>query len=104
VVPIRRSPLAHARIRAINTSRALALDGVRAVITARDIPDRLWGRRLQDVPVLAQDRVRFIGEKVAAVAADDAQTAERAAALVDVDYQELPAVFDAETSLRGDVG
>ncbi len=98
-----RSPLAHARIRAIDTTRAQALDGVRAVMTARDLPDRRWGRRLQDVPVLAQDRVRFIGEKVAAVAADDAETAERAAALVDVDYEELPAVFDAETALRGDV-
>jgi carbon-monoxide dehydrogenase large subunit len=98
-----RSPLAHARIRAIDTSRALAVDGVWAVITARDIPTRLWGRRLQDVPVLAQDRVRFIGEKVAAVAAEDAETAERAAALVEVDYDELPAVFDAETALRGDV-
>jgi CO/xanthine dehydrogenase Mo-binding subunit len=98
-----RSPLAHARIRTVDTSRALALDGVRAVLTARDIPERRWGRRLQDVPVLAQDRVRFIGEKVAAVAAEDAETAERAAGLVDVDYEELPAVFDAETALRGDV-
>jgi CO/xanthine dehydrogenase Mo-binding subunit len=98
-----RSPLAHARIRAIDTTRAQAVEGVRAVITARDIPNRLWGRRLQDVPVLAQERVRFIGEKVAAIAADDPETAERAAALVDVDYEELPAVFDAESSLRGDV-
>jgi CO/xanthine dehydrogenase Mo-binding subunit len=98
-----RSPLAHARIRAIDTTRAQTLEGVHAVITARDIPNRLWGRRLQDVPVLAQDRVRFIGEKVAAIAADDPQTAERAAALVEVDYEELPAVYDAESALRGDV-
>ena len=98
-----RSPLAHARIRAIDTSRAQAVAGVHAVITAQDIPSRLWGRRLQDVPVLARDRVRFIGEKVAAVAAEDAETAERAAALVEVDYEELPAVFDAESALKGEV-
>ncbi|MBV9596312.1 MAG: xanthine dehydrogenase family protein molybdopterin-binding subunit [Chloroflexi bacterium] len=98
-----RSPLAHARIRAIDTSRAQAVAGVHAVITAQDIPSRLWGRRLQDVPVLARDRVRFIGEKVAAVAAEDPETAERAAALVEVDYEELPAVFDAESALKGEV-
>jgi CO/xanthine dehydrogenase Mo-binding subunit len=98
-----RSPLPHARIRSIDTTRARALDGVRAVITAQDIPARLWGRRLQDVPVLARDRVRFVGEKVAAVAAEDSDTAERAAALVEVDYEELPAVFDAETALQGQV-
>ena len=92
-----RSPLPHARIRSIDTARALGVEGVRAVITAQDIPARLWGRRLQDVPVLARDRVRFIGEKVAAVAAEDPDIAERAAALVEVDYEELPAVFDAET-------
>jgi CO/xanthine dehydrogenase Mo-binding subunit len=98
-----RSPLSHARIRSIDTTRAQTVDGVHAVLTAHDIPSRLWGRRLQDVPVLAQDRVRFIGEKVAAVAAVDPRTAERAAALVEVDYEELPAVFDAETALRGEV-
>src|SRR5215831_13602228 len=98
-----RSPLAHASIQSIDTTRALALDGVRAVITARDVPARLWGRRLQDVPVLAQDRVRFIGEKVAAVAAEDPETAERAASLVEVEYDELPAVFDAESALKGEV-
>jgi CO/xanthine dehydrogenase Mo-binding subunit len=98
-----RSPLPHARIRSIDTRRAQALDGVRAVITAQDIPARLWGRRLQDVPVLARDRVRFIGEKVAAVAADDPETAERAVGLVEVDYEELPAVFDANSALQGDV-
>ena len=98
-----RSPLPHARIRSIDTARALGVEGVRAVITAQDIPARLWGRRLQDVPVLARDRVRFIGEKVAAVAAEDPDIAERAAALVEVDYEELPAVFDAETALQGRV-
>jgi CO/xanthine dehydrogenase Mo-binding subunit len=70
------------------------LPGVRAVITAADVPDRLIGRRIIDVPVLARDKVRFVGEKVAAVAAESAEIAEEALLLIDVDYEELPAVFD----------
>src|SRR3954470_19684454 len=66
-----RSPVPHARIARIDTTRAKQVPGVHAVITAADLPDRLWGRWLKDMPVLAKDRVRFIGEKVAAVAADD---------------------------------
>src|SRR4051794_29834130 len=65
-----RSPMAHARILGIDVSQAERAPGVQAVITGRDIPAKLWGRRLQDVPVLAVDRVRFIGEKVAAIAAE----------------------------------
>ena len=98
-----RSPLPHARISHIDTSKALRLPGVHAVITAADIPGRLWGRRLQDVPVLAIDKVRFVGEKVVAVAAEDPDTAEQAAALVEVDYEELPAVFSAEEAMKGEV-
>lgn len=98
-----RSPLAHARVIGIDASQALRAPGVQAVITGRDIPPKLWGRRLQDVPVLAVNRVRFIGEKVAAVAAETKAAAEAAARLVRVDYEELPAVFDAESALRGDV-
>ena len=98
-----RSSLPHAKIARIDTSKALALPGVRAVLTGKDLPSRLWGRRLQDVPVLAVDKVRFIGEKVAAVAAEDLDTAEQAALLIEVEYEELPAVFDAESALRGEV-
>ncbi|MBV8087500.1 MAG: xanthine dehydrogenase family protein, partial [Chloroflexi bacterium] len=87
----------------IDTSKALALTGVHAIITAADIPNRLWGRRLQDVPVLAIDKVRFIGEKVAAIAADDPDTAEQAALLVEVEYEELPAIFSAEAAIKGEV-
>jgi CO/xanthine dehydrogenase Mo-binding subunit len=61
-----RSPYPHARIRSIDVSRAQALPGVRAVITAADLPDRLIGRRILDMPVLARDRVRFAGEIVPA--------------------------------------
>jgi CO/xanthine dehydrogenase Mo-binding subunit len=89
-----RSPHPHARIRSIDTSRAKALPGVRAVITASDVPDRLIGRRVIDVPVLAREKVRFIGEKVAAVAADTPEIADEALLLIDVEYEELPAVFD----------
>jgi CO/xanthine dehydrogenase Mo-binding subunit len=95
-----RSPYPHARIRSIDVSRAQALPGVRAVITAADLPDRLIGRRILDMPVLARDRVRFAGEKVAAVAADTAAIAEDALLRIDVDYEELPAVFDPEEAMR----
>ena len=89
-----RSPFPHARIVSIDTSRAAQLPGVRAVITGQDIPDRRVGRLLRDCPVLARDKVLFIGEKVAAVAADDPDVAEEALLLIDVEYEELAPVFD----------
>src|SRR5262245_20411719 len=95
-----RSPLPHARIVRIDTSRARALPGVLAVITARDLPDLLVGRRMFDMPVLARDRVRFVGEKVAAVAAIDADVAEEAVARIDVEYEDLPAVFGPAEAIR----
>lgn len=95
-----RSPLPHARIVRIDTSRAKALAGVLAVLTARDLPDILVGRRMFDMPVLARDRVRFIGEKVAVVAAIDADIAEEALALIDVEYEDLPAVFDPVEAIQ----
>src|SRR5262249_4938777 len=63
-----RSPLPHARILRIDTSRARALPGVLTVLTARDLPDILVGRRMFDMPMLARNRVRFVGEKIAVVA------------------------------------
>ncbi len=89
-----RSPFPHAKIIHIDTSRAERLAGVRAVITGRDLPGMRVGRFLRDVPPLAEDRVRFVGEKVAAVAADDSDIAEEALLLIDVEYEQLPAVFD----------
>jgi len=89
-----RSPYPHARIRRIDTSRTQSQPGVMAVLTAADIPDLLTGRRLQDMPMLAKDRVRFVGEKLAVVAAEDRDTAEEAAQMIEVEYEELPAVFD----------
>ncbi|OGQ49191.1 MAG: hypothetical protein A3I10_08810 [Deltaproteobacteria bacterium RIFCSPLOWO2_02_FULL_57_26] len=89
-----RSPLPHAKILSIDLSKARALPGVLAVITAQDIPDVLIGRSIYDTPVLSKERVRFIGDKVAAVAAEDPDVAEEAVGLIKVDYEELPAVFD----------
>jgi CO/xanthine dehydrogenase Mo-binding subunit len=89
-----RSPFAHARILNVDVSRALRLAGVKTVITARDVSPRLVGATLKDLPVLARDRVRFVGEEIAAVAAVDPDVAEEAVGLINVDYEELPAVFD----------
>ena len=95
-----RSPLPHARILRIDTSRARALPGVLAVLTAQDLPNILVGRRMFDMPMLARDRVRFVGEKVAAVAAVDPDIAEEALALIDVEYEDLPAVFDPVEAIQ----
>ena len=95
-----RSPLPHARILRIDTSRAQALPGVLAVLTAQDLPDILVGRRMFDMPMLARDRVRFVGEKVAVVAAVDPDIAEEALALIDVEYEDLPAVIDPVEAIQ----
>ena len=97
-----RSPFPHARIISIDTSEARAVPGVHAVITGADLPDSLVGRRLRDMPVLARDVVRFVGEKVAAVAAETEAAAEEALLLIDVEYEELPAVFDAHEAMEPD--
>jgi CO/xanthine dehydrogenase Mo-binding subunit len=94
------SPYPHARIVSIDVSAAKALPGVHAVITADDIQFGPWGRAIKDVPVLAQDRVRFIGERVAAVAADDEDIAQAALDLIEVEYEELPAVFDVMEAMQ----
>ena len=97
-----RSPFPHARIVSIDTEQAMAVPGVHAVITAADLPDSLVGRRLRDLPVLARDVVRFVGEKVAAVAAETQEAVEEALLLIDVEYEELPAVFDAHGAMEPD--
>ena len=97
-----RSPYPHARIRSVDTSRARALAGVRAVITGQDVGGARLGRRLQDWPVLCWDRVLFVGDRVAAVAADTRDIAEEAVRLIEVDYEELPALLDMDAALRPD--
>ena len=89
-----RSPFPHAKILHIDTSRAIGLPGVHAVVTGKDTAGMRVGRTLRDTPLLAEEKVRFVGEKVAAIAADDPDTAEEALTLIDVEYEELPAVFD----------
>ena len=89
-----RSPFPHAQIVGIHTAEAKKLKGVVAVITASDMPQRLVGRRLKDMPVLAQGIVRFLGERVAAVGAETAEIAEEALSRIRVDYDELKAVYD----------
>ena len=97
---ILRSPHAHARIVRIDTSRALALPGVFAALTGEALP-RLYGviPWTEDETALAVERVRFVGEEVAAVAARDEETANAALALIEVEYEVLPAVMEPEAAL-----
>lgn len=99
-----RSPHPHARIVRIDSSRALALPGVRAVVTGADFPGIRYGNlpHTRDYLPLAMDKVRYIGEEVAAVAAIDEDTAEEALDLIEVEYELLPAVFDPEQALLPD--
>ena len=91
---ILRSPHPHARIRGIDATRARGAPGVRAVVTGTDVPHHFMGKQIRDLPVLCWDRVRYIGDRVAAVAADTPEEAEAALDLIEVDYEVLPAVFD----------
>lgn len=94
-----RSPFAHARIARVNTERAKKVKGVLAVLTGQDLPPFRVGLSLQDNPVLAQGKVRFVGEKVAAVAAEELDAAEEALSLIEIEYEELPAVFDPQEAM-----
>ena len=92
-----RSPHAHARVRAIDLSGALTVEGVHAVLTHADVPGRkTYGLEFQDQPVLAIDRVRYFGEPVAIVAAEHPEQARRAAERIVVDYEPLVPITDAE--------
>ncbi|HEY3151050.1 MAG TPA: xanthine dehydrogenase family protein molybdopterin-binding subunit [Candidatus Binatia bacterium] len=97
---ILRSTYPHARIRSIDASNAESLSGVVAVLTAADIADLnpIYNGR----PVIAMNKVHYVGEPVAAVAALDLPTAEEASALIEVDYEELPAVVGIDAAIRKD--
>jgi CO/xanthine dehydrogenase Mo-binding subunit len=98
-----RSPHAHARIVEIDVAAALALPGVRAVLTHEDVPGaKTYGLEFPDQPVLAGDRVRYFGEAVAIVAADEPEQARRAAAAVRVEYETLEPVVDPERATEMD--
>ncbi len=95
-----RSPIPHGRIVKVETSKARSVSGVHAVITGADVAGIFVGTRVKDQPVLAADRVRFVGDAVAAVAAESVEIAEHAIALIDVEYEELPFVDDPVEALK----
>jgi CO/xanthine dehydrogenase Mo-binding subunit len=94
-----RSTVPHAVINNIDASAALTLPGVAAVVTGADLQGLCTGASIRDMPVLATGRVRFVGEPVAVVAANDPDTADAALALIRLDLTELPSVFDVESAL-----
>ncbi|HEY3059087.1 MAG TPA: xanthine dehydrogenase family protein molybdopterin-binding subunit [Chloroflexota bacterium] len=97
-----RSPRPHARIVSVDTTAARNVPGVHAVLTGKDIGSARIGRRLLDWPVLATERVRMVGDRVAAVAAETKDAAEAAARLVEVDYEDLPGVFSPQDAIADD--
>jgi CO/xanthine dehydrogenase Mo-binding subunit/aerobic-type carbon monoxide dehydrogenase small subunit (CoxS/CutS family) len=100
-VQVLRSPHAHARIVSIDTSVAEAMEGVAAVITSADVPgEDGFGVFVNDQPIMARDKVRYVGEAVAAVAAEDPLIAKRALSSINVVYEPLPAVYDPDEALR----
>jgi carbon-monoxide dehydrogenase large subunit len=90
----------HAKIVRIDTSKAKALEGVKAVVTAADAPDIRFGLYLFDRYIFARDQVRHIGEPIAAVAAVSKKIAAQAIQLIEVEYEDLPAVFTIEDALK----
>lgn len=107
---ILRSPYPHARILKINTSRVKALDGVKAVITHDDIGGQFLHRAISPHPskprpwdsYILEKEVRYVGDRVAAVAAVSPHIAEQALRLIEVEYEQLPAVFDPEQAIKPD--
>src|SRR5262245_459800 len=97
-----RSPFPHARILSIDVTYARQLPGVHAVLTGAELPGTRLGRFLLDIPILARNRVRFVGEKVVAVAAESPDIAEEALTLIDVQYEELHAIFDPVEAMQAD--
>src|SRR5437016_3077591 len=95
-----RSPIPHGKVLSVDGEKARKHPGVKAVISARDVPTRRYGYAIEDEHIFAIDKVHYVGQPVAAVAAIDEDTAEEALSLIEVEYDELPAVFDAEEAIR----
>ena len=97
-----RSPLPHARIQRIDSSKAAALNGVVAIVSRDNlnVASNAFGAYVKDQQILATDKVRYVGDMVAAVAAVDEVVAEAALRLIDVEYEELPAVYTTEEALK----
>ena len=83
-------------------SKARQVPGVKAVITGADAKGCLIGKQIRDMPALCWDRVRFVGDRVAAVAAETVEAAEEALGQIEVEYQQLPAVFDPLEAMQPD--
>lgn len=98
-----RSPRAHALIKKLDTSRAAAIPGVRGILTSADIPAVRYGQAVRDTTVFARDRVLFTGHAIAAVAATSLEAAERALAAIEVEYEDLPSLFDPEAAVDSNV-
>jgi xanthine dehydrogenase large subunit len=94
------SRVAHGRVRALNASAALALPGVRGIVTAQDIPgDPILGAFAHDEPIFASETVQFVGNVMAIIVADDVMTARRAARLVKADIEPLPAILSTKEAM-----
>jgi CO/xanthine dehydrogenase Mo-binding subunit len=91
---ILRSPYPHARIRRVDAAKARKVPGVKALVTGEDTRGLYIGKQIRDMPVLCWDTVRFVGDRVAAVAAETLDAAEEAVGLIEVEYEQLAAVFD----------
>ena len=97
-----RSTIPHGRLIRIDTTRARALRGVRAVITSADVPTTHYGNAIKDQTVFATDTIRFVGHALAAVAADTIEIAEQALQAITVEAEPLPPLFDPEVATAPD--
>jgi len=97
---ILRSPYPHARIVNVDTAQAWRVPGVRAVLTGKDVVGHYRGKAVRDLPVLCWEKVRYVGDRVAAVAAETIDAAEEALGRIEVEYEELPAVFDPVQAMQ----
>ena len=104
---ILRSTIPHGRIKSIDTSAARALEGVYRVVTIEDIrkvsPNPYYGPAFHDQPILADGKVRFAGEPVAVVLATDKRVAEAALGLIEIEYEEMPGVFDEVEAMSSNI-
>src|SRR5437899_2734388 len=104
---ILRSPYAHARVKRIDTSKAQKLQGVKSVLTFKDVPQEPYGlddlgdpaNAIRDKHIL-EETARYVGDRIAVVAANDIETCQKALEMIDVEYEELPAVFEVGEALK----
>ena len=95
-----RSPISYGRIKRIDVSKALQVPGVKTVITGQDVTGLRIGRRIYDLPILADGVVRFIGERVAAVVAETEEAAEQAVDLIEVEYEDMEPLLDPLEAMK----